>query len=139
MPEKTRAKFNFLLASLYDSNKQYDQALSYYDKVIDSVPNYFVAQRAAGYLHVKKLNQIGAQLNASKTNINENKRLTALYNAEVKKTLHYLEKAQACDPTEDTHSLIKMLYKNIKDEQGLKFLDSRLAGLSKDCQDLITD
>lgn len=65
--------------------------------------------------------------------------LTSAYNINVKKALPHLEKAQACDPSDDTLAIIKSLYKSINDTDGLSTLDSRLKQLSKNCIDILTD
>jgi hypothetical protein len=98
-----------------------------------------VVQRALGYMYMKQADDIANKLNAAKTDAAENKRLTDLYATAVKKVLPHLEKAQACDPDNDTLSLIKTLYKNIKDDKGLSTLNSRLATLAKNCVDLLSD
>lgn len=139
LPLKSQTKFYYFIGNLYENNKQFDKAMPCYQKVVAAEPDYYVARLAIGYLYMKNVTAIGAKLNLAKTDFNENKRLAALYNAEVRKALPHLEKAQACDPSDQTLTLIKMLYKNIKDEQGLKSLDGRLANMSKTCVDLLTD
>ena len=139
LPDKARVSFYYSLGNLYENDSQSVKALPLYEKVAAAVPDYFVAQRAIGYLYLKKAEAIATQLNAERSNATENKRLAGLYNAAVKKTLPHLEKAQACDPDKDTLSLIKMLYKNIKDEKGLSTLDARLAAMSNNCIDLLSD
>ena len=136
---KTRTMFYYAIGNLYENFNHPSEALACYEKVAVAEPNYFVAQRALGYLYLKQANELGVKLNASKKDINENKRLTLLYTSTVKKALPYLEKAQACDPEDRTLSLIKMLHKNIKDEQGLNTLDARLQAQSKNCLDILTD
>jgi hypothetical protein len=72
------------------------------------VPNYYVVQRALGYQYLKQVNTLSDQVNAAQSDAGENKRLTVLYTAAAKKTLPYLEKAQACDPNDETLTLIKL-------------------------------
>jgi tetratricopeptide (TPR) repeat protein len=134
-----RVSFYYSLGNLYENDGQSVKALPLYEKVAAAVPDYHVARRALGYMYLKQAEDIATKLNAAKTNINENKRLTALYTAAVKKTLPHLEKAQACDPNNETLALIKMLYKNINDQQGLNSLNTRLAAQSKNCVDLLSD
>jgi tetratricopeptide (TPR) repeat protein len=134
-----RVSFYYSLGNLYENDGQSVKALPLYEKVVAAVPDYYVARRAVGYMYLKQAEDIATKLNAAKTNINENKRLTALYATAVKKTLPHLEKAQACDPNDETLALIKMLYKNINDQQGFNSLNTRLAAQSKNCIDLLSD
>lgn len=134
-----RNNFYYAIGNLYENDGQSVKAIEYYEKVAAAVPNYYVVQRALGYQYLKQVNVLSAQVNAAQTDASENKRLTILYTAAVKKALPYLEKAQACDPNDETLALIKSLYKNIKDTQGLATLNTRLAALSKNCIDLLDD
>ena len=136
---KVQPNFYYLLGTIYEDASQTTKAISCYEKVIVAVPNYFVAHRALGYIYLKEANQVAGKLNAAKTDVAENKRLAALYIATAKKAIPYLEKAQACDPDNDTLTRIKMLYKNTKNEEGLASLDSRLKTLSQNCVDLLND
>jgi tetratricopeptide (TPR) repeat protein len=139
LKDNVRNNFYYSIGNLFENDRQSVKAVEYYEKVVTAIPNYYVAQRALGYQYIKQVNDISAKLNAAQSDINENKRLTALYTAAAKKALPHLEKAQACDPDDETLSLIKTLYKNIKDTQGLATLNTRLATLSKNCIDLIDD
>ena len=139
LTDKAKISFYYSLGNLYENDSQSIKALPLYEKVAAAVPNYYVVQRALGYMYMKQVEDIATKLNAAKTNAAENKRLTDLYAIAVKKALPHLEKAQACDPDKDTLTLIKMLYKNIKDDNGLNTLNSRLATMAKNCVDLLTD
>jgi tetratricopeptide (TPR) repeat protein len=139
LTDKARVSFYYSLGNLYENDSQSVKALPLYEKVAAAVPDYYVVQRALGYMYMKQADGIATKLNAAKTNAAENKRLTDLYTIAVKKVLPHLEKAQACDPDNNTLSLIKTLYKNIKDDKGLSTLNSRLAILAKNCVDLLSD
>jgi tetratricopeptide (TPR) repeat protein len=139
LTDKARISFYYSLGNLYENDSQSAKALPLYEKVAAAVPDYYVVQRALGYMYMKQADDIANKLNAAKTDAAENKRLTDLYATAVKKVLPHLEKAQACDPDNDTLSLIKTLYKNIKDDKGLSTLNSRLATLAKNCVDLLSD
>ena len=139
LKENVRNNFYYSIGNLFENDGQSVKAVEYYEKVAAAVPNYYVVQRALGYQYMKHVNELSAKINAAQSDINENKRLTALYIAAAKKALPYLEKAQACDPNDDTLTLIKTLYKNIKDTQGLATLNTRLSALSKNCVDLLDD
>ena len=139
LKENARISFYYSIGNLFENDSQSVKAVEYYEKVAAAVPNYYVVQRALGYLYMKHVEAISDKLNAAKSDINENKRLTALYIAAAKKALPHLEKAQACDPNDDTLALIKLLYKNTKDTQGAATLNARLKELSKNCIDLLND
>ncbi|QHS54165.1 hypothetical protein GWR56_00845 [Mucilaginibacter sp. 14171R-50] len=134
-----RTNFYYAIGNLFENDGQSVKALEYYEKVAAAVPDYYVVQRALGYLYMKDVTALGDKLNANRSNKDEAKRLTSLYTAAVKKALPCLEKAQACDPNDDTLSLIKSLYKNINDAQGAATLNGRLKALSKNCIDLLDD
>ncbi|MES2062816.1 MAG: hypothetical protein V4456_12900 [Bacteroidota bacterium] len=139
LKNNVRNNFYYSIGNLFENDGQSVKAIEYYEKVAAAVPNYYVVQRALGYQHLKLVDELDAKLNAAQSDINENKRLTDLYTAAVKKALPYLEKAQACDPNDDTLTLIKTLYKKINDPQGLATLNTRLSALSKNCIDLLDD
>jgi tetratricopeptide (TPR) repeat protein len=139
LKQNARISFYYSIGNLFENDNQSVKAIEYYEKVAAAVPDYYVVQRALGYLYMKQVNELSDKLNAAKSDINENKRLTILYTAAAKKVLPHLEKAQACDPNDDTLSLIKLLYKNTKDTQGAATLNTRLKALSKNCIDLLSD
>jgi tetratricopeptide (TPR) repeat protein len=139
LKQNARISFYYSIGNLFENDSQSVKAVEYYEKVAAAVPNYYVVQRALGYLYMKQVDEISDKLTAAKSDVNENKRLTALYIAAAKKTLPHLEKAQACDPNDDTLALIKLLYKNTKDTQGAATLNARLKELSKNCIDLLDD
>jgi tetratricopeptide (TPR) repeat protein len=123
LPEKARISFYFAIGKMYEDNDQPEKAKPYYEKVALAVPDYYVVHRALGYLYAK---EAGAPGNPD-------------YISKIKKALPHLEKAQACDPSDETLALIKTLYKNINDEAGLDSLNPRLKELSKNCIDVLSD
>ena len=139
LPEKARINFYFAIGKMYEDNKEPQKAILYYEKVAAAVPDYYVVHRALGYLYLGNVKEIETQLNASSNNIKLNRQLTIAYANAVKKALPHLEKAQACDPSDETLLIIKLLYKNTKDTSGLATLDSRLKNLSKNCIDILND
>jgi hypothetical protein len=56
-----------------------------------------------------------------------------------KKALPHLEKAQACDPSDDTLEIIKTLYQKLNDQQSLGTLNDRLKQLHTNCIDILND
>jgi len=139
LPEKARISFYFYAGKMYEDNNQPGKALPLYEKVATAVPDYYVVHRALGYLYLADAQKIGVKLNAATTDVALNQKWTADYANAVRKALSHLEKAQACDPSEETLQAIKTLYKNIKDDKGLNSLDKRLKELSTRCIDILTD
>lgn len=128
LPPKTRVSFYNGIAKLYEEDAQSIKAIAYYNRVVAAQPNYYVAHRALGYLYIKDIAVKATDMPVDTT-----------YNAKVKRALPHLEKAQACDPSDDTLTLIKTLYKNIKDQQGLDTLPARLSQFKKNCIDILSD
>ncbi|AMR31898.1 hypothetical protein A0256_10920 [Mucilaginibacter sp. PAMC 26640] len=137
LTRKNLTNFYYSIGKLYEDDSQSVKALPYYERVAAVVPNYYVVQRALGYLYAKQADDLADEIKASAANEQESQRLTKLYNAKLKQALPYLEKAQACDPDDDTLSRIKTFYNIMKDEQGAANLENRLAKLSKNCIDLL--
>jgi tetratricopeptide (TPR) repeat protein len=136
---KQRISFYYSIGKAYEDDAQSIKAQLFYERVAAAVPNYYVVQRALGYIHAKKAESYADKLNETASNITENRKVMALYTAAAKKAIPYLEKAQACDPDDDTLARINILLKNTKDTQGLATLKAKLATLSKSCVDLLDD
>jgi len=139
LPEKARINFYFSVGKMYEDDDQHNKALPYYEKVAAAVPDYYVVHRALGYLYLEKAEAIENKLKTPSSDSTLTRQLTADYTATVRKALPHLEKAQACDPSDETLAIIKTLYKNIRDDAGLNSLDTGLKELSKNCIDILTD
>jgi tetratricopeptide (TPR) repeat protein len=139
LPEKARTNFYFSIGKIYEDNNQPQKARIYYEKVAAAAPDYYVVHRALGYIYLDDVKAIEKKLNASVNDQALNAQLTKDYNNAVKKALPQLEKAQACDPSDETLAIIKLLYKNIHDSREANTLDSRLKELSKNCIDILND
>lgn len=139
LPEKARANFYFSAGKMYEDDGQPDKAIIYYQKVALAVPDYYVAHRALGYLYADKAKQVEKQVALSADNKTMLAQLTSAYQRAVNTALPHLEKAQACDPDDDTLQLIKTLHKKLNDEAGLNSLDERLRQLRKNCIDILPD
>jgi tetratricopeptide (TPR) repeat protein len=124
---KVRVSFYNGLAKLYEDDSQSVKAIEYYNRVASAQPDYYVAHRALGYLYIKDIS--GKPANEIV--------IDAAYINKAKKALPHLEKAQACDPDDDTLNLIKTLYRNIKDDKDLSSLPERLNQLKKNCIDIL--
>jgi hypothetical protein len=134
---KTRTSFFDRMAKLYEDDEQDAKALIFYEKVAAVEPDYFVAQRALGYLYDDAAEEIHLKLYQTKKDDPAYPALFDSYKKGVLKALPHLEKAQACDPDDDTLDLIKTLYQNIHDANGLNSLNDRLLSLSKNCIDIL--
>ncbi|HVS93911.1 MAG TPA: hypothetical protein VHE59_17860 [Mucilaginibacter sp.] len=136
---KQRISFIDRMAKAYEDNDEDKKALPLYLEVAKAEPSYFVAQRALGYLYNDEAEAIQLKLYNTLKTAPAYHALQDSYKNAVLKALPYLEKTQACDPDDDTLDLIRTLYQNIHDEQALGSLDERLAGLGKNCLDILDD
>jgi len=139
--EKQIANVNFHLAGLYEENKEPELAIPHYEKVIKIVPGYYVAQRALGFINLKKCDVLGRKVTAAAQAKNETLYTESLkiYKKQVLLTIPYFEKSQACDPDDNTLNILTGLYKSIKATQSLATLDNRLKELAKDCISLLDE
>lgn len=139
LPANTRIAFYNSMAKLYEDNNQPDNAIFYDEKVTTAAPDYYVAHRALGYLYLETVNELQTQLDAAPENTPDYRTLQASYKAAALKALPHLEKAQACDPSPETLVIIKNLYSQMGDTDALRTLNARLASLSKNCLDILSD
>jgi hypothetical protein len=134
-----RVAFFAKLAKVYDDAEQDAKAVIYYEKVAAAEPDYFVAQRALGYLYNDRAEGIQLKLYRTSATDPSYDQIADAYKKAVRKALPYLEKAQACDPDDDTFDLIKTLYTNINEKDGLLTFLNRLPDLKAKCVDLLDD
>lgn len=134
-----RTNFFAKLAKAYDDIDQDSTAIIYYQKVDAAAPNYFVAQRALGLLYNETAENIQLKLYITPKDNPDYKSQFTKYEKAVRKALPHLEKAQACDPDDDTLDLIKTLYRNVNDDAGYSAFNKRIPDLSKKCVDLLED
>jgi len=121
LTHNVRVNFYNSMAKLYEDDSQSIKAIELYEKVVAAKPHYYVAHRALGYLYLKDI--VGKPADQIK--------IDTAYTSIVKKALPHLEKAQACDPDDDTLKLIKLLYHNLKDDKAITTLPARLPALKK--------
>jgi tetratricopeptide (TPR) repeat protein len=136
---KGRTAFFAKLAKAYDDAEQYTKAITYFEKVAAAEPDYYVARRSLGYLYNDRAEDIQLKLYRTPANDPSYPQIADAYKKAVLRALAHLEKAQACDPDDDTLDLIKTLYNNIHDDAGISTLKNRLPGLAKKCVDLLED
>ena len=139
LPPKAKINFYFSIGKMYEDNEQHPKAIPYYEKVAAAEPDYYVVHRALGYLYLEKAKAIETKMNAAGNDNAMHEQLLKAYSDMAKIALPHLEKAQACDPSDETLAIIKTLYQNIKDPKGLNSLDNRLKTLSKNCVDILSD
>ncbi len=139
LPAKTETNFFAKMANLYDYIDNAEQATLYYRKTLAGAPDYYVAHRGLGYLLLKQSNVLGKKVNASmgdKVNYEKN---IAAYKKCVAECLTHLEKSQACDPDDQTLTIIKSLYHSMKDDAKFATIDERMKALRVNCVSLLTD
>ncbi len=135
------SKVNFYakLAKTYDEAEQEDKAIYFYEKVASAAPDYFVVQRALGILYNAKAEEIQLIMYVTPKTDPAYNQLHERYLIAVRKSLPLLEKAQACDPDDDTLDLIHTLYQNIGDDAGYNRFTQRIPDLAAKCVDLLED
>ena len=139
LPEKARISFYFSVGKMYEDDDQADKALPFYEKVAIAAPDYYVVHRAIGYIYYDRSKAIADKINTAGNNKAATDSLNTVYIEMARKALPQLEKAQACDPSDDTLGIIKSLYQKINDQASLSTLDDRLRLLSKNCIDILND
>ena len=139
LPEKMRINFYFSIGKMYEDNNEPKKAEPYYEKVAAAVPNYYVVHRALGYLYLDNIKAFEGEIEASQDDKTMKEQLITACNNAIKKALPHLEKAQACDPSDETLDIIKSLYKKLNDASGLATLDKRLKEMRENCIDILSD
>jgi len=131
---------NYHLGRLYEEDGEIEKAVPYYES-IKITPGYYVPYRALGFMYYKKCAELGKKLSEIDKSVNGNsyKKASDELKALSLKTAKYLEKSQACDPDDETLDMIKVLYKNLKDDKALTTIRERLKALSADCVTLLED
>ncbi|PWS30862.1 tetratricopeptide repeat protein [Pedobacter paludis] len=132
---------NYHLGRLYEEDGEIEKAVPYYEESIKITPGYYVPYRALGFMYYKKCAELGKKLIEIDKSVNGNSYKKAFdeLKALSLKTAKYLEKSQACDPDDETLDMIKVLYKNLKDDKALTTIKDRLKALSADCVTLLED
>ena len=139
LPAKYQDNFNYHMGKLHEVNHEDDKAILFYEKVAVAVPDYYVPHLALGNLYLKSAKPLVQKLNASKNNRVEYDTYLSQYKQILVKALPHLEKAQACDPNEDTLSALKYIYQTLKTPEKNATLESRSKALSVNCITLIKD
>ena len=91
----------------------------------------FTVERSEG--SPAKALQIGGKI------LSHTEKLPPQYKQFLVKALPHLEKAQACDPNEDTLIALQYIYQSLKTPEKITTLDNRLKALSVNCISLIKD
>lgn len=132
---------NYHLGRLYEETGDTLKAKPYYEKSLELIPDYYVPHLALGYADFKICIQMIKKMNAAADAKNTTlyTKLSADYKFLVTKTLTHLEKAQACDPDDETLRMIQYLYNTSKNPAGLMSLAKRLKSLATHCITLLED
>ncbi len=135
------ANLNFNLGRLYEETMDVEKAIPYYEASLKLAPDYYVTHRALGSIYVKGTNPLVKKMNdaGNAKQMDLYGKLFAEYKQVIVKALPHLEKAQACDPDEQSYKQITNLYKNIKDLAAIGTLDARLKKHAITCVDLLDD
>lgn len=135
------ANLEYHAGGAYEEMGQPDQAIPHYENSLKAEPNYFVIHRALGFIYLTKTKPLVAQMNEANQSKDAaaNAKAFAEYKVLVKKAIPYLEKYQACDPDDETLSIIVNLYKSIKDTTNIASLTERLKALGVKCVSLLED
>ncbi|MES2278963.1 MAG: hypothetical protein V4592_23225 [Bacteroidota bacterium] len=139
LPPKSRVSFYNSMGKLYEDSELPERAVVFYEKVTVAVPNYYVAHRALGYIYSAEANRLFTKISSAKQSDPDYLNLKDQYKAIATKAAQHLEIAQACDPSDDTLAIIKTIYKSIGDTAALSTLDERMAKISKNCLDILSD
>ncbi len=122
----SNANFNFLIGKSYDDMGKTDSAEMYYKAAIKVNPKFFEAYYNIGAIYVNKAAKI--QKEANDLPLSENKKYEALEkeaNANLKKSIPWLEKALALNPNDQpTIKGLKEAYARLKMNDKLKELMS---------------
>ena len=135
------ANLNFNLGRLNEETKEEEKAIPYYEESLKLAPDYYVTHRALGNIYLKKSQPLIQKMNeaGNAKQMDVYGKLFQEYKRLILKSIPHLEKAQACDPDEQSMQQIKNLYKNIKDLTSINTIDERLKKLSVSCVDLLDD
>ena len=132
---------NYHLGRLYEEVNEVDKAIPYYEKSLAGEPNYEVIHRALGFIYLAKSTAAVEKINLAKKNsdVEGSKNALAEYKEIIQKAIPHLEKYQACDPDDETLTIITNLYKSLKDTKSIETLPTRLKELSAKCVTLLDD
>jgi len=138
---KQQANVNYHIGRLYEETGAPEKSVPYYEETIALSPAYYVPYRALAFINVKKCNEFGVKINdaAKQKNAEIHNQALADYKKQVLKTIPYLEKAQACDPDDETLTMLVKYYKSIKANEALEKLPEKLKKLAENCITLLDD
>lgn len=136
---KMQTGFNNRYAKLQEEHGDKSIAIGYYQKVVNAVPKYYVAQSALGYLYLSLLNPLTAKINAASQDTNKLESYHKEYQAILSKSISHLEIAYACDPYPDLEKLLKDLYLKAGIKRNINKLNQKANGTETNCQDLLSD
>lgn len=139
LPQANYDNFNYHMGKLYEVNHEDDKAILFYERVVAAVPDYYVPHLALGNLYLRSAKPLIQKLNASKSERAEYERYLGQYKRILAAALPHLEKAQACDPNEDTLKMLEYIYQSLKTPEKNASLEARLKPLAAGCITLLAD
>ncbi len=140
LSNRKKAIVYFKIAAYLEKNKKdINETIAYYEKSLKYEPNYYVPHLALGYLFLNKANRTAVRLNDEKSDVALRNKYIAEYKATLRKALPHFEKAMACDPNDQVLASIKNIFGALKDTASANSLDAKLAVLSKECIDFLSE
>ncbi|HXI01328.1 MAG TPA: hypothetical protein VNI52_13755 [Sphingobacteriaceae bacterium] len=139
LPAGNKDNFNYHMGKLYEVNHEDEKSILFYEKVVAAVPDYYVPHLALGNLYLKLARPLIPKINASKGNKAKYDNYLYQYQKILLKVIPHFEKAQACDPNDQTLKTLKYLYQSLKTPEKYTTLNTRLETLSVNCITLLTD
>jgi tetratricopeptide (TPR) repeat protein len=138
---KQITNIEYHIGRMYEEMGNVDSAIPHYENSLKGEPDYFVIHRALGFIYLSKTKPFVAQMNEANKSKDAiaNAKAFVLYKEMVQKAIPYLEKYQACEPDDETLTIITNLYKSIKDTQSVTTLETRLKPLAAKCVSLLDD
>ncbi|WP_162796031.1 tetratricopeptide repeat protein [Pedobacter nanyangensis] len=138
---KQVTNLQYHLGRMHEEIGDAESALVYYEQSLKGEANYTVLRRALGFIYLGKTKPFVKQMNEASAakNATANANAFSKYKEMVLKALPHLEKYQACEPDEETLTIITNLYKSIKDQQSIASLPSRLKTMEGSCVTLLDD
>jgi hypothetical protein len=126
---------------MYEDVDNSDSAAFYYEKSLLGEPNYFVVHRALGFIYMRRSKIFIEQMKAAHLvkDVEANNLAFDKFKATIREAIPHLEKYQACEPDDETLTIIKNCYKTIKDEKAIDTLAERLKLLAEHCVSLLGD
>lgn len=137
--EKRQLVFTYTLARMYEENNRIEKAVPLYKDVLEKEPNYYVPHRALGFYYLSKSNELIPQLKSKTNTAEQHKQNIEQYRSLLLQALPHLEKAYACDPDDETLTIIRNLMKTVGPKAHASDFEKRVAQLKSACVSILTE